>query len=61
MSNKSDQIFSKLRDDLDTYSSFEEKDAYLKNHKYLAGFMLDLTFEAIKIINKRRSNELTEE
>ena len=35
MSNKSDQIFSKLRDDLDTYSSFEEKDAYLKNHKYL--------------------------
>ena len=35
MSDKSDQIFSKLRDNLDTYSSFEEKDTYLKNHKYL--------------------------
>ena len=35
MSDKSDQIFSKLRDSLDTYSSFEEKDTYLKNHKYL--------------------------
>ena len=35
MSDKSDQIFSKLRDNLDTYSSFEEKNTYLKNHKYL--------------------------
>ena len=35
MNDKSDQIFSKLRDNLDTYSSFEEKDTYLKNHKYL--------------------------
>ena len=35
MSDKSDQIFSKLRDNLDTYSSFEEKDTYLRNHKYL--------------------------
>ena len=35
MNDKSDQIFSKLRDDLDTYSSFEEKNTYLKNHKYL--------------------------
>ena len=35
MSDKSDKIFSKLRDSLDTYSSFEEKDTYLKNHKYL--------------------------
>tara|TARA_Y100000296_G_scaffold30450_1_gene35419 strand:+ start:1151 stop:1306 length:156 start_codon:yes stop_codon:yes gene_type:complete len=35
VSDKSDQIFSKLRDNLDTYSSFEEKNTYLKNHKYL--------------------------
>ena len=35
MTDKADQIFSKLRDNLDTYSSFEEKNTYLKNHKYL--------------------------
>jgi len=35
VTDKADQIFSKLRDNLDTYSSFEEKDTYLKNHKYL--------------------------
>jgi len=35
VSDKSDQIFSKLRDNLDIYSSFEEKNTYLKNHKYL--------------------------
>tara|TARA_Y100000310_G_C20659870_1_gene804121 strand:- start:688 stop:1512 length:825 start_codon:yes stop_codon:yes gene_type:complete len=35
MSDKSDRIFSKIRDDLDNYTSFEDKNAYLKNHKYL--------------------------
>jgi|TARA_Y100000034_G_C6823035_1_gene370883 hypothetical protein len=35
MSDKSDRIYSKIKDDLDSYTSFEDKNNYLKNHKYL--------------------------